>query len=151
MLSSAQKASSLIKNILDVVKETAAQDKLIEIGNIIITLQEKNASLREKNADLVEIKQKLEAKLMQYEKWDHIKKKYVLTELAPGVFVYAPNPDVQTAEPRHYICANCFKKKHESILQYAGMKPSGMCYHCSECNCDIIDHTQAIDLDPPCY
>jgi hypothetical protein len=142
MLSSVQTASSLIKNILDIIKETPAREDLIKLQNIILSLQEKNA-------DLIEIKQKLEAKLVEHENWEKIAQNYSLAELAPGVFVYASNPDGQGGEPRHNVCTRCFQEKKAFPLNITRRNASGTVYTCPECKTEFIDHTKAFDVQLP--
>jgi hypothetical protein len=141
MLSSAQKASSLIKNTLDIVKETAARENIIELQNIILSLQEKNASLLEKISDQSKVIQKLEAELMEQKNWEKIAEQYSLKNLAPHVFVYAPNSDREDGKPGPYLCANCFHDKRQSILQSPGRDSSGIRFHCDKCGSDIFDYT----------
>ncbi len=145
------KTYDFLVKIIGQIKEDAVINGLREVQKDIIASANEIDALRKKNSEMADREKKLEAKLLKYEKWDKIEKKYLLTELVPHVFVYAPKPGIKSEEPRHYLCTNCFKNKEESILQYSGMKASGKCYHCDKCGSEIVDYSKALDLDPVKY
>src|SRR5579872_2907671 len=67
-------------------KRLEFQTKIIDVQNSILSAQEERASLIDKIRDL-------EEKIRGFEAWEAQKKRYVLTKLPPGVFVYALKPD----------------------------------------------------------
>lgn len=133
-----------------------------------IELIEKHAKAKAFNEIMAEITKLQKACFEAYslafslhEKYGELKKKhletkdwenktvpdYTLTQIAPGVFVYAFKPGEKRDEPPHYLCTNCFKDKRKSILQRAGRDVSGVKYNCPECGTDILDHTDCEEFN----
>lgn len=73
------------------------------------------------------------------ENWKQVENSYSLHLLCEGVIVYAsksPNPTP------HYLCANCFTKKQEGILQRTDQDYGGTYYVCSNCSSKLFDHSK---------
>ena len=143
------KTYGLIKDLLNQAKEDAVRKALREIDKDFVALSREINTLRKENSEMTNRNKELEAKLLEYERWDQIAEKYSLAELAPGVFVYKVKPVVQGEDPGHCLCTKCFQEKKRFPLNRTGRDTSGVHYTCPNCGTKFTDHTQAVDIPPP--
>jgi Zn finger protein HypA/HybF involved in hydrogenase expression len=81
----------------------------------------------------------LKQQLVAAEDWEQESQNYRLEAVASGVFVYSAKPDIQSAEPVHWLCANCYQNKQKSLLQRTAEKTLyGRKFHCPNCKTDIV-------------
>ncbi len=139
-------AYELVRNIQKDFKDARLQralsellfklnDMLSQIGDIHMTtlkLQEENDRLRRENNQL--------------KSWDSEKEHYVLKQLGSGGFVYVARDAGQKTDGEIgkdcYLCANCFKQKRKSILQFSSKGFDGTHYVCSCCGAKVV-HPEA--------
>jgi len=69
-------------------------DQIITLQNNFITTQAVYEAAKEKAIAL--------------EQWAKEKSRYRMERFAPGIVLYAVNPEYQGAEPHRYICPNCY-------------------------------------------
>jgi rubrerythrin len=129
-----------LKNAADLANFIQKANTKVEINNaalqisgIAIQAQTALALANGKIADLTEEKRALEAKIVQFERWDAEKERYELKAVRQGVFVYLIKPECQGAEPLHWICPNCYERRQKSILQAAqkaGVMNHSVCPSC---------------------
>ncbi|MBU0472872.1 MAG: hypothetical protein KKF62_01780 [Bacteroidetes bacterium] len=125
MLSEITSAFASIKAANDILKgfsvlktEAAVNEKAIELQSIIFSLHNHISSLHSSYDEIVQEKRNLEQKIMDIEKWETTKQKYILKELNPGVFAYVHKEPKESVSDKHWYCANCFNaEQKESILQ----------------------------------
>ena len=84
---------------------------------IAIELQEKVLSAYQSQSALAEKVGELEKEMAALKDWYAEKAKYKLTEVGQSALAYAPKEGEKTAEPSHYLCANCYGHGEPSILQ----------------------------------
>jgi len=135
MLPAVNQAVKTATGILHLVKDTETKQKVIELQTAILDLHDRVRLAQSEQDELAKVKDELERKLMEYERWDAQAARYELRELADGIFVYALKPEHKGSEPLHYLCPHCFNQKKRSILQRprAGHKN----YVCHDCKMDI--------------
>ena len=128
----AKAAASALKTVEDV----KAKEAIADIQNSLIDVQAKLLTIQSQYEDLTEVKQQLEEKIMQYEKWDAEAARYKLQEVAKGIFVYVLQGDHASGEPIHWLCPNCFQKREKSILSKPAVDYAN--YRCHRCQFDVI-------------
>lgn len=136
------KSLKSIKTSIELIEKHAQAKAFDELRTEIATLQKASFDAYTLAFELYDKYREIKGKYLKSEDWENkTVPDYRLTELAPGVFVYAYQPTEDSREPAHYLCANCFQDKRKSILQCAGRDSSGVRYHCPKCKADIFDHT----------
>ena len=66
----------------------------------------------------------LEQQLMKAEDWAAEKERYTLHAVDSGAFAYVLKPGVETADPPHWLCQQCFQQQRKSILQFESQPPN---------------------------
>src|SRR4030042_5818726 len=84
--------------------------KLIEANAAALASQEKQSFLSERVREL-------EKKIMEFENWESEIQKYKLHQFPSGSFAFELKPEMQQAEPLHYLCEACVAKRQKSIMQ----------------------------------
>lgn len=82
----------------------------------VFTLQREILAAQAAQMSLVEKVAQLEKTIATYDKWEKEKKRYQLTELAPGTAVYLVKDRSRGTDPVHAICTNCYENHQKSIL-----------------------------------
>jgi len=122
-------ATQLTKSILTLNKDTAVNEKAIELQSAIISVQASMLDLQSNYHELLQSKENIEKELLSLKDWDKIESQYDLFEINRDVFVYIPNENHPQHKPRHYLCTNCFQKNKISLLQLRKRKNSGYGYY----------------------
>jgi DNA-directed RNA polymerase subunit RPC12/RpoP len=127
-LSSLLQAAKTLSNYNEIVAAVSQVNaKLMQANAVALASQEKQAALAARVAEL-------EKDIERMSEWDRQAVRYVLTALAPGVFVYALRPDrAEEGEPMHYLCANCMGKRQTALIQLAAESSFGRKYECHNC------------------
>jgi len=126
-LKSFKTAAEITKSILNISKDADLKDKIIELRNLILSLQSEYSTL-------LDVKDQLEKKLMEYEDWDKTESQYQLKEITPGIRVYSPKEDSGLSDSDHWLCPNCFNDRKKSILQLdEDNDVFGQYYICPKC------------------
>ena len=134
VLSILEKATKVAHAILNVGEKSGLKKEAIELQTIITSLHSQILTMYAHYSELLQVKNDLEKKLMDYENWDETKSQYKLEEVAPGVFVFSLKEDNRVSEPNHWLCTNCFDDRKKSILQRHGTVK----YLCPKCKNEII-------------
>ena len=103
-------AVEITKRILNISKDTDLKKEVIELRDFILSIQSKYSTL-------LDIKNQLEKKLIEYEDWDKTESQYQLKEITSGIRVYSPKEDSGLSDSDHWLCPNCFNDRKKSILQ----------------------------------
>jgi hypothetical protein len=127
--------SKAIAGALKTAKDIETKQAISDIQDSLLDVQAKLATAQSQYEALSEVKQQLEQKVMEYEKWDSEAARYKLTEIAPGIFVYALKPDHTASEPSHWLCPNCFHQRQKSILSKSAVDYIN--YKCHRCQFEI--------------
>lgn len=123
-----------LKSAYDAHTITQAQTEILEK---LFSLQIDALSLQEKHSALVNEKEELAKKLMEFEQWEKTESQYQLEEVHFGVFVYSPKESERSTEPKHWLCTNCWEERKKSILQCDYKHSEGAGYTCPRCKTQI--------------
>ena len=141
-VTSANTLINIAKTMFDVAKQKGFTEHISKFQDELITLQSKLLAAQQEQSELIQIKNKIEKKLIEYENWKNIKSQYELKELAPQVYVYSMKKDIKNTEPMHWLCCKCFDINHKkSILQYFDTVEGYRIHKCFECKNDIQIYT----------
>ncbi len=145
-------AKDLVKSFSSLSSEVELKSKSSELLSVIVGLQEQILSMQSKYSELLQSKDELQKQLGNIESWEKEKAQYELKEICPGVFVYAPKQDNNSAQPSHWLCTNCYNNEKKSILQFNRFDSDGTHYLCPNCKdkiCDISKKdTSLTDYNP---
>jgi len=133
-------ATEILKAIMVLNKNTAINEKVIDLQQIILLLQMSASDFHTKYQELVKVKDDVEKKLMDYENWEITKSHYKLAQTTSGVFIYIPNENHPSPKPNHYLCTNCYKNRQESLLQNKqlyGTDSGDYIHFCPRCGMEI--------------
>ncbi|TVL96656.1 MAG: hypothetical protein CV087_23470 [Candidatus Brocadia sp. WS118] len=131
-------ATEILKAIMALNKNAAINEKIIDLQQIILSLQASASDFHTKYQELVKAKDDIEKKLMDYQNWEVIKSQYKLVQMTSGVFIYVPNENHPSPKPNHYLCTNCYEKMRKSLLQIKKLYGTGYGeYFCPECRMGI--------------
>jgi hypothetical protein len=133
LIAAFQGASITLKDIMALSKNTAVNEKAIDLQNIIIGLQEKVLAMQSEILSLNSDKDELEKQLEENKEWELIKPTLKLKEVTKGLNLYATDE-----QPKRYFCPICFENKKKSPLSMqleAGAKTRFKCY---ECKFDVL-------------
>lgn len=152
LISSAKSAFDMAKTVKDLAPTSKDQidftKRSIDLANMVIALQDA-VSAHQNTVSLLETEiRDLKEKVAHLENNSHDLGKYRLKEIATGVLVYWREIDVDSTEPSHYLCANCFTQGKKSILQLKSPGVGGHFYHCHLCDSEICDHSKRVDINP---
>ena len=100
--------------------------RLLAAQDAMFALQERNAALSKRVRDLEEQERKVSD-------WEAESKKYKLTEIAPGVFLMAPQKAMYDPQGAVKLCHRCYQGKKQSILQEEPDPERLIRLHCHEC------------------
>jgi len=132
----ALKAAKDIAQAMIGLRDTAAfQTKLMEFQSKIIDANNAVFAAQEERTTFLETISDLEKKVASLEAWEAEKQRYNLADIGNGVLAYVLESEAGGSEPPHHLCANCFTKKHKSILQPETVMPGvwrvEVCHNCS--------------------
>lgn len=127
MLGEISAGLSSLKAASDIIKGLNAANTLTAINEVKIGLQERVMEAREaltaaqeaQSTSLQRIRD-LEQEIVQLKDWEAEKQRYQLNAIDRGAFAYMLKPGMENGEPPHWLCANCFGKRHKSFLQFKG-------------------------------
>ena len=145
-LSTVKTVSDLTSLVLKTKVDSAVTQKAIESQSAIISLQAAMLSLQSQYQELLRQNDELKKQLIDLEDWSMEAKNYRLTEIAPGVLVYARKTDDANTGPACWLCTHCYEKKQKSILQRGKMTHSGTIYSCPNCKTEILDHANHLTI-----
>lgn len=129
-----------LKNAVDLAKAAVAardelklaemqqsiNDRVIDVQNAALALQEKQAGARDEIDELKEQLRSANEKIAELDRKRAIRSQYVLHQLTEGVFVLA-STSADTSQPAHLICQPCMDNDNKlGVLQqtskYGGIK-----------------------------
>ena len=120
-------ASTIAKGIANLKTET-------EINLAIIDLQQHLVQTQQFVLKAQSSIRNLEDRLAQFETWETEKERYELKEVVLGGFVYATKEPIDSGDPPHWICPQCYQDRKKSILQTVHRMSSGGTTTCHRCD-----------------
>jgi len=138
-LSSLKIAAEIIKGFNSLKLEAAIKEKIVELLNIIISLQHSMFSYQSEYEKILSQKINMEKELSELKEWRHTKNKYILKEVSPDVLAYIHKKQKDSVSEKHWLCANCFDtRKTESIYQIKQRGNYQSIYYCPNCKNEIL-------------
>lgn len=125
----------------------AVNDRIIDVQNAALALQEKQSAARDDIESLKESLRAANAKVAELEQMQAERGKYALHAISQGVHVYASKIDdagaSATSEPQHYICQPCFDgpEKRKVVLNYAPRQRAGVYSVPASWSCPVCKHS----------
>ncbi|MEI7589881.1 MAG: hypothetical protein WCJ49_00975 [Deltaproteobacteria bacterium] len=130
-----------IKGLLPKADKGKSLDERISTPeNIISDIRREMIRVQHDAQAMLDEKNELLKTIEGYKNWRSEAKRYVLTEIGPGVFVYSLIQSAKrgTKEPPHHICPKCFQDCKKSILQTVIISEYGTRFKCLRCQSDIF-------------
>jgi hypothetical protein len=109
-MSALKAAGEITKLIIASHDANVIRQKAIELQAQIFTAQQNALTAQSDQFTLLERVRELEKQIADLEAWATEKRRYVLQDLEPGVFVYALKPEMADGEPMHQICQTCYQR-----------------------------------------
>ncbi len=127
LVSSLKTAAEITKGIIGLRDASMIQDKVVELNGVILSAQSSALEANAAQFTLLDRVRELEEKVVSFEAWETEKQRYHLQAVDRGAFAYVLKPEMQGAEPPHWLCTNCYDKGHKSFLQFKEQmrKPGG--------------------------
>lgn len=127
-----RKALELARNVVNLSKDVAVNEKAQELLQVVISLQSDMLSLQSEHYELLDTKRKLEERLGELESWKETENDYELLHLMSGSVVRIRKGPDGSSSSKEWYCANCFENKKKSLLQRKdfGRYPSFCCPAC---------------------
>ena len=143
LVSSTKTAYEIAKGIRSLKAEVERSEAISKILEVLISIQAHALSAQAKIQELEIEKYELSKKILEFDKWAEIEKKYELKEVAPGTFVYLFNASQNNETPVHWLCPKCFQERKTYIIQLQRESAAGKHYFCPNCSTkfDIRDST----------
>ena len=148
LIASSKAAYDIAKGLTSVHIDDKIRERTADLLGILLAVQSDALIVNAKHQELLKLKYDLEKKILEFENWSETERQYELKEVAPGIFVYAYKKTVESAEPMHWLCTNCWKDRIKSIIQ----KPLGDSYTCPKCKTELYPflnkrHSDSTDID----
>src|SRR5262249_35711737 len=127
-------AYDLAKDLVNLHDTIARQEKVTELQRQILDAQQSAIDANQERATLMETISELKSKVAQLEAWNTEKERYKKVEVAKGVIAYALKEGMESGEPAHYACTDCYSDNKISILKsetlVPGRYPVLSCHRC---------------------
>jgi len=136
-VTSVRAAYDIAKGIGSLKVEVERNQAVSKILEILLSVQSDALSMQTKYQELLQSKDDLSKKLMEYEKWSETESQYELKEINPDVFVRSYKTSNQSQQPNHWLCTKCWEDKKKAILQ----KHHTGAYECQRCGSKIYSES----------
>jgi len=130
---SAKTAFDITKYFVSLDKDSAVNDKAIELQQIIMSLQQNLFDAQSNYQSLLDNKERIHKELLNIQNWNEKKIKYSLSELATDVFVYTKKEPQNEIEKSIKYCSKCFQEQKASIIQLDSDNLLEKIYVCHTC------------------
>ncbi len=138
LLSGTRAAYDIAKGIGSLKAEVQRNEAISKILEVLLSVQTEALSVNAIAQELQEEKHALAKRVMECEKWSEIEQQYALTEIVPGVFVYAYKPSEDATKPLHWLCPKCYQDRQAHILQFRNEDGVGKRYFCPNCSTELV-------------
>ena len=127
------KATGIVKNLIEISKDTSIKEKSVELLSVITSLQSEMLLLQSNSQDTLNELSSIKQKLKEYERWNEIESLYKPIQINTGVFVYESKIIDNDKDSYHLLCTNCFKSRKQSILQKKKVMGYTTDFECPKC------------------
>ena len=143
-------ATNILKTAIDARDESKRREALSELTSAMAEISARQLAVTQNQQSLLQENEALKKKIEAYDKWEQEKERYALQSVGSGGFVYALKPAHDASDPPHWLCTNCYKDRHKSILQQAGLETGDrgnywLCPHCKGRVMSQGDWPQSLD------
>lgn len=123
--------------------QAAVTEMQVRLNSLILDAQHALLAANEAQAACVERVRDLEQQIVQLKDWDREKQRYQLEAVSQGAFAYTMKPGMESGEPPHWLCANCYGRGQKSFLQFKGqdLQKTGVRATTSTYGCDVCKST----------
>ena len=135
-IASAKASFDILKAIKGISDATKIDSSIIELQEHILSAQQALLQAQETINSLTTQRAELESQLEKRSEWETRRSQYQLTEIRPGLNVYAFQPSPESGMPVHWACPKCFAEEKIQILQKES--PPNRTYKCPECGFAMI-------------
>ena len=130
-LSSLKAAKDIAEAMIGIRDTMAFQQKQIEFQSKLIDANNAAFAAQEERFAILERIRSLEKEIADLKEWETEKKNYELQAVATGAFARVLKKEMQSAEPIHWICTQCYDDGKRSVLQRSPHDPAT--YRCNRC------------------
>jgi len=135
-IESAKALYGLAKLAATATVDHQVKDKLIDIQQGILDLQQKLGDAHGERLELLEEVAGLRARLRTGDEQRAKLDAYEMLELEPGLIVYRPKPGGHTVD--HYACPSCYSRGQSSILVVTKSGSEHRTLKCMEVACQFL-------------
>jgi hypothetical protein len=127
----------VIKPLRELQKDAEIDAKLVlsEAMDKLIEAQALLSDIQGSYQDLLDEKEKLSQKIMQYEKWTEDESNYQSFRLNTGATVMITKEPNKSPYSKEWYCKHCFDNKKKSLLQ--SVPRNSFAFRCPECKIEI--------------
>ena len=126
-------AGESIQKLIEVRDLIKFGDALGKLQAQILSAQQGALAAYARETALLEEIGDLKKRVTELEAWETEKQRYELVALAPNVMAYSVKANARSAEPPHYICANCYQVGRKSFLNQYVHGEYHDAYRCKLC------------------
>jgi hypothetical protein len=149
LATSLRSITEIAKAMKDVHDANVIQTKVFELTREIMSAQACALAAQAAQSDLLQRERNLETEISTLKAWDAEKQRYELKEVSANVFAYVPKSGMESGEPFHMLCANCYQRGQKSILQATQeLRMRRRVHYCPHCKSEF-EMTYVERPDPP--
>lgn len=111
----------------------ALNDRIIEVQNSALNLQEKLSARQDECEALKDNERQIKTRLVELESRRDRRAQYELHELSKDVFVLAPNATHERPAPAHYLCQPCMDNAAKEVVLQRSEDFTAINLICNEC------------------
>ena len=137
-------AIGAFKNLADLVgklgdgRSEESREAVAELYNSVLDIQQQLLAAQHREHDLLARYRALEEEIAHARDWQAEAARYVLRSVEGGV-VRQQKADHASADPPHWLCANCFEEKMRSYLQRDARVVNGRnLWKCARCSSAVL-------------
>lgn len=110
-------AADIASGLIKLKTASEIQAKVAELNAEIISAQTSALAANSEQFALLKKVRDLEEEVARVKAWEAEKERYELHEHTAGIFTRRLKASMQSGEPMHEICANCYETQRKSPLQ----------------------------------
>ncbi len=142
-----QFGAQTVNGLLALKVSSEVQTKAIELNSQIIAAQGHIMAIQSDYAATIEEVKLLKEEIARMKSIGGEREKYILHQVERGAFAYILKPSVDSSEPAHWLCVQCFDNGHKKILSAnkrvtGGREVEHQCPHCK--NSITVHHRRRI-------
>jgi DNA-directed RNA polymerase subunit M/transcription elongation factor TFIIS len=133
LIASTQTAVNIAKGLTSVYVDDKVKERTSELLSILLSVQGDALTMQSKHQDLLQLKNNIEQRMLEFENWSKMERQYELKDVAPHIFLYSYKKTDNDTTPHHYICPKCYQDRKTYILQLHYDGDSSTEYICNSC------------------